>query len=449
MENIVIIGAGLVGSLLSIYLAKAGYQVTIYERNSDPRLRERHSNIGQSVNITLCERGFQSLKDVGIDEIVRRHTIPLYNRAIHTSNNGSIFQPYGNKGEALYTIRRETLINLLLDRVRSQENIQIYFDQRCLDVNLQTAELTLESLETGKTYKVCSDRIIAADGAYSNVRSVMQKQKRFNYSQEYNQQGYREIIIPAGTNGEWQLPKNALHIWPRDNFLLLGFPNLDGTFTLSLHLPFEGVVSHEAIDSPQKLAELFTSNFPDVWSLIATNYGSYFDRSPQTMVTVKCFPWTYGDKVALIGDACHAIFPYYGQGTNAGFEDCRILMQCLERHRGNWQKIFQEYETIRKLDMDIIADLCCQHLDTLSEKLNNSQFLLRQKIERLLQKFCPDYFSLYHNISFTSMSYSQAVSLESKYQSLIEQLTTSIKTQLSESELEQQLRKKLEHFQIV
>lgn len=448
MENIVIIGAGLVGSLLSIYLAKAGFKVSIYERFGDPRSRKPKGGLNPSVNITLCERGFKALEEVGIDRIVRQQTIPLYSRAIHTLEDGTIFQPYGNNQEALYTIRRETLIDLLLDCAQTQDNITIHFNQKCLNVDLQTAELTLESLITGKIQTVRGDRLFAADGAYSTVRTAMQKQKRFDYSQAYSPQGYKEIILPASKNGEWQLPKNALHIWPRDRFLLLGFPNLNGTFTLSLHMPFEGAISHKAIDTPQKLAALFTANFPDMRSSIEQNCDRYFEAQPQTMVTVKCFPWTYRDKIALIGDACHAIFPYYGQGINAGFEDCRILMQCLKRYRGDWLKIFQEYEIIRKLDMDLIADLCSQHLNTLSTKLNDSQFLLRQKIERLLTKFCPDYFSLYHNITFTSMSYSEAVALESKYRTLIEQLAKSIKVRTSETEIEQMLSQRLEQIEV-
>lgn len=448
MENIVIIGAGLVGSLLSIYLAKAGFQVSIYERHSDPRLLKSKEGLNPSVNITLCERGFQALKEVGIDRVVRQQTIPLYSRAIHTLDEGTIFQPYGNNREALYTIRRETLIDLLLDCTETQENITIHFNQKCLDVNLETPKLTLESSTTGKIKTVECDRIFAADGAYSTVRTAMQKQKRFDYSQEYSPQGYKEIILPTGENGEWQLPKNALHIWPRDNFLLLAFPNLDGTFTLSLHMPFEGAVSHREIDSPAKLAALFTANFPDLWSSIEHNCDRYFRDPPQTMVTVKCFPWTYKDKVALIGDACHAIFPYHGQGINAGFEDCRILMQCLSEYRGDWQKTFRQYELIRKSDMDVIADLCRRHLDTLSSKLNDSQFLLRQEIERLLTKFCPDYFSLYHNITFTSMSYSKAVSLERKYRIPIERLTKTIQVRASESEIERMLSHRLEEFKV-
>ena len=452
MEEIIIVGAGPVGSLLSVYLARAGFKVSIYEKNSDPRLLSKDSRAGQSVNITLCDRGFRALLGVGIDEIVRQSSIPLYKRIIHTLGGELIDQPYGNNQEALYAIERKYLINLLLDLVESQENINLYFNQKCLDVNLETVTLKFQNLTTDKVSEVQADRLFAADGAYSTVRMAMQKQKHFNYSQEYNEQGYKEILLPATPEGNWRIEKNALHIWPRQNFVLLGFPNITGSFTLSLHMPFQGEVSHESIKSTAELEDCFQTYFPDILTFVQDNLKDYFTRPTQTMITIKCFPWTYKDKVALIGDSCHAILPYYGQGTNAGFEDCWVLMECIAKYPGDWLKIFQQYETLRKSNMDVIAELCSKHLDTLRRKVDDSKFLLRNEIERKLQKLHPQYASLYHNISFTCMPYSQAIMLEQKYRSLIEKLVEKLdgfKGKVDELEKEVLISQTLRSFETV
>ena len=422
MEKITIIGAGPVGSLLSIYLARTGFQVFLYEKNGDPRRADANVKLGQSVNITLCHRGFRALDAVGIGDRVRHYTIPLYGRVIHHLSGESIYQPYGSNREALYAIERKYLMGILLDTAESYDNIQIAFNQKCVDVDLPTATLRLEDIATGETSVVAANRIIATDGAYSTIRMVMQKQRRFNYSQEYNQQGYKEILLPADCPVEWAAAKNALHIWPRSDFLLFGFPNITGSYTLSLHMPFEGQISHRSIQTPLALNTLLSTYFPDVWPFVQNRLAGYFDKPTQTMVTIRCSPWGYQDKVALLGDSCHAIYPYYGQGTNAGFEDCWILLRCIEQYAGNWSQIFQKFEQTRKVDMDVMADLCCEHLTLLSDRLNNPKYLLRSKVERAIQQVHPDYTSLYHNIAFTSMRYSQALKLEQENQDLIDRI---------------------------
>lgn len=422
MEKIVIVGAGLVGSLLSIYMARAGYSVYVYDKNPDPRQTVPGSAAGQSVNITLCQRGFQALEAVDLSEEIRRFCIPLYQRVIHSLDNGLIFQPYGNRNEALFSIERKYLLPILLEAASSYENIHLFFNQKCLDVDLKEPTLKLENLESGEISTVQGDRLFAADGAYSTIRMAMLKQKHFNYSQEYNGHGYKEIYLDAKPDGTWRIEKNGLHIWPRTNFMLLGFPNIDGSFTLSLHLPFHGAISHESIQTHDDLRILFETYFPDIWPFIKNDVGGYFNRPPQTMITVKCFPWTYEDKVALIGDSCHAIFPYYGQGTNAGFEDCQVLLECIKKQPNNWLGVFQEYELLRKANMDVISELCVEHLHVLSQKLNDSRFILKSRIERKIQELYPEHASLYHNISFTCMPYTKAVSVERDFHRVVERL---------------------------
>jgi kynurenine 3-monooxygenase len=420
MENIIVVGAGLVGSLLSVYLARAGFKVSVYERNPDPRTVNLQSD--RSINITLCERGLQSLSAVGAAEAVLEFCIPVYGRVIHDRHGESTYQPYGNNQEALYSIERKDLNLVLLNFAEGHENIDFYFNHKCIDVHLPTAKLKLQNLKTGETNQIQADRILATDGAHSAVRQKMQRLKRFNYSQEYCDQGYKEIIIPADARGSWPLEKNAIHVWPRDNFMLIGFPNLDKSFTLSLHLPYEGEISHESITSLDALQNLFETYFPDLLPLVESNFTDYFIKPVEAMITTKCFPWTYQDKVALLGDSCHAIFPSLGQGANAGFEDCRIFAECIEKHSGDWHQILNEYERLQKSNMDVLADLCFEHFTILKKMLGDPQFLQRKKIERKLQELAPEFASLYYNISFTCMPYAEALSIEKTYQTLINKI---------------------------
>jgi kynurenine 3-monooxygenase len=420
MNNTIIVGAGLVGSLLSVYLARAGFKVSVYERFGDPLQGESRS--GRSVNITLSTRGFQALDAVGLGDTVRQFCVPAYGRVIHSQDGRTTYQPYGNHQEALYSIRRDDLSKILLDFARSQESIEFYFNHKCLDLDLPTGTLTLQDVVTDRIERIQAEKIFAADGAYSAVRQKMQRLKGFNYSQEYFDQGYKEIVIPPDSQGNWPLDRNALHIWPRDRFMLIGFPNLDKSFTLSLHLPYQGEISHESIDSPQAIENLFKTYFPDIWESVRSNLANYFASPVETMVTIKCFPWSYQDKVALIGDACHAILPSYGQGANAGFEDCQLLARCIQQHLDNWQDAFKAYETARKPDMDAIAHLCVEHFTVLHDAVGNAEFQERNKLERQLQILYPDYAPIYYNIAFTDMSYRKAWEIERSYRNIIDEM---------------------------
>lgn len=436
MESTIIVGAGLVGSLLSVYLSRANFKVSIFERNLDPR--QVNVKAGKSINITLCERGFQALDDVGVGNIVRKLCIPLYGRIIHSKDGQCTYQPYGNNQEAIYAIGREDLSRVLLDFSEKHKNIDFYFQQKCIGMNLKTATLEFQELNTGAISQVQAQRIFAADGAYSAIRQKMQRLKRFNYSQEYLEQGYKEIIIPASTEGNWLLEKNAIHIWPRGNFMLIGFPNLDGSFSLSLHLPYVGKISHESIKTHENIQQLFETYFSDVLPLVKSYLRDYCMKPIGDLITVKCFPWTYQDKAALIGDACHSIFPYYGQGANAGFEDCQILIKCMERHPGDWPTIFQEYESLRKPNTDAIAHLCSEHFRILRKLVGDPEFLLRKKIERKIQKMYPEFSSLYYNITFTCMPYAEALRIEQKNRLIIDKILESddIDTKLDTPEVE-------------
>lgn len=435
MENISIVGAGLVGSLLSVYLARAGFKVSVYDRNRDPRGIQMLSD--RSINITLCERGFKALDAVGAGDLARKFCIPVYGRIMHSQDGTLTHQPYGNNQEAIYSIARQDLNHTLLDFAQSHANIDFYFNEKCTNVDLSTATLNFQNLVTKKVREVKADCILGADGAFSVVRRQMQRLKRFDYSQQYWTQGYKEIILPPQDDGSWALEKNSIHIWPRDDFMLIGFPNLDQSFTLSLHLPYEGEISHESIKSYADLQALFETYFPDIWSQVQPGLSNYFEKPVESMVTIKCFPWIYEDKVALIGDAAHAIFPSYGQGANAGFEDCQIFAQCLEKYSGDWQQVLSEYQKLRKLNADAIADLCYEHFIVLGKMVGDPQFLLRKEIERKIQQQFPESASLYYNISFTCMPYSEAQRIDKKYQAMINKMAKvdNIEEQLKNSRL--------------
>ena len=419
MEHIAIVGAGLVGNLLAIYLARAGYPVTLFERSPDPRCSPPKTD--RSVSITVAVRGFCALDPVGLGDIVRQHAIPIYGRIIHDEAGACTYQPYGANCEANQAIRRRDLQRILLDAVTAQPNVTVHFDAACTGLDLATHTLYMRRAD-GSVQKIQPDRIIAADGAFSTVRYQLQRQKRFNYAQQFLTHGYREITLPATQEGMPPFERNAFHIWPRTNLVLYGFANLDGTFTLSLVMPHEGPISDATINNPAALQQLCADYFPDVLPLLDPVLATSFENPFESMVTIKCFPWIYQERIALIGDACHAILPFYGQGANAGFEDCTVLMAALASHNGDWGAALHHYQTVRKPDTDTIADLCTEHFIEIMERVSDPAFQRRKAIERALTTQLPNHTSLYHNISFTNMRYTEAVQTEERYRQLVDRL---------------------------
>lgn len=420
MAHLVIVGAGLVGSMLALYLARAGYQVSVYERLPDPRLVVPRSD--RSVNITVAARGFCALDNIGVGDLVRQKAIPIYGRMIHDEQGNCTYQPYGSNREANQAIRRHDLHQILLQAADAYPNVTFNFNVTCTDLDLATNTLRFRHNNDEKMIQVQAERIFAADGAFSTVRYLLQRQKRFDYLQQFLSHGYREIILPANHDGTPPFDRNAFHIWPRANIVLYGFANLDGTFTLSLVMPHEGDISNETVNNPQALRQLFASHFPDVMPRLEQFWAEIFANPFEAMVTIKCFPWVYQDRIVLIGDACHAILPFYGQGANAGFEDCTILMDMLAAHNGDWKAALHQYQTIRKPDTDTIADLCTEQFIEIMERVREPNFQRRKLIERMVTAHMPEYTSLYHNISFTNMRYTQAVQLENQHRRLIDQL---------------------------
>jgi kynurenine 3-monooxygenase len=265
--------------------------------------------------------------------------------------------------------------------------------------------------------------IFGADGAYSAVRRQMQKKTRLNFSQQYWSQGYKELQVPASVNQKWTSEKNVIHIWPRGNYMLLGFPNLDGSFTCSLHLPFEGPLSFESIKTEADLRALFNDSFPDAVSLMPGLVDDFFTHPANSMITIKCAPWSYQNKVALIGDSAHSIFPSYGQGANAGFEDCGTLYDCMEKYGDDWCRVLNEFEKQRHPNTDAIADLCIEHFRELRDHVGTPTFLLKKEIERKLNEAYPEkYLDLYSMISFTQMPYTEALRVDREQRAIVDRI---------------------------
>jgi kynurenine 3-monooxygenase len=395
--------------------------VEVFDRNPD--LRDSAQLSGKAINLTLCDRGFKALDEVGVGDHIRSISVPCYGRFVHPPEGPLAYQPYGNKREAIYSILRGDLGKALLNFAEQEPNVRFHFNEKCVGLELSPLRVEFQNSQTGETSWYTASRVFGADGTFSAVRTLLQRQRRFNYSQEFLDQGYKELLVPAAAEAEWIREKEVLHMWPRGKYMLLGFPNMDGSFTCSLHMPFEGHPSFSSIKTATDLRQFFETSFPDVVPHVPNLAEDYFSHGPNPMVTVKCSPWTFDGKVALIGDAAHVLFPYYGQGANAGFEDCSVLSQCLEKHGEDWHEAFGEYERLRKPNMDAIADMCVQHYIEIRDELADPTFLLRKAIERKVNQLYPErYLPLYSMIAFSDMPYAEALRIDREQRTLIDRL---------------------------
>lgn len=407
-KDITIIGAGLVGSLLSIYLSKRGYKVSIYERRGD--MRKETMSAGRSINLAMSDRGLLALEKVGLAEEIKKISIPMHGRYIHNADGSSAFQPYGKEGQYINSVSRGTLNMKLMD-LAEQQGVKIFFHKKCNTVNWKDNTITFEDLNF-KLETLNFKLLFGADGAFSAARLQHQLQHdKFNYSQYYIDCGYKELTIPPTAAGEFALEVNALHIWPRKNYMLIALPNLDKTFTCTLFFPFEGAASFEKLTTPAAVKEFFEKTFPDAVPLMPDYINEFFTNPTSSLVTVKCFPWVREDKFALIGDAAHAIVPFFGQGMNCGFEDCRVLDELIDKHTENWEDILSEYQLLRKPDGDAIADLAIANFTEMREKTADPKFLLQKKIEaRLHEKYPDKWIPAYSQVTFSPhIRYSDAL----------------------------------------
>ena len=409
MKNATIVGSGLVGSLWAVYLAKSGYKVTIFERRPD--MRNAKISAGKSINLATSYRGWKALKEVGIEQEIKQIAIPMFGRTLHDLEGCEAYQPYGIHGQAIYSVSRGEINCKLMDIAEKQGNVKIVFDTDCVGADLELGIVKLKNNLTGEVFEVKSDVVFGTDGAFSALRySAMQKLDRFSYSQNYIPDGYREILLPANADGSFKLEKNTLHIWPRGRFMLIALPNFDGSFTCTLFMPFEG---HEHcfnnLTSKEKVQNFFKMVFPDFYTMMPNVADAWEDHPLSSLAIIRCFPWTNG-KVALMGDAAHATVPFFGQGMNAGFEDCSVMNTLMHKYNHDWPTIFKEYEQMRKPNGDAVQDLSLLNYIVMRDKVSDPAYQLQQKIERRISELYPgDYFPMYSMVSFSDIEYHVAL----------------------------------------
>ena len=407
-QKIAVVGSGLVGTLLAIYLKKLGHTVHVYDRSPDIRNVEFS---GRSINLVMSNRGWKTLEDIGLDEEIRSIGIPVDKRGIHLQDGSYVTQNYGKEGEAIFSLSRGILNRKMID-LAEKSGVEFFFNQKIWDVTLATATLHVGETERGEWTEIKFDKVFGADGAFSRIRHKMQRQSMFNYSQEFMKIGYKELHIPANPDGSHKIDKNSLHIWPRGEFMLMGLSNLDGSFTCTLFMPFEGENSFEQLQDEKSLVDFFATYFPDTAAVIPNLVEDFFKNPTSYLVKMKCYPWTYKDKVALIGDAAHAIVPFYGQGMNAGFEDITILNDLIAQYGNDWQTIFTEYEKSRKPNADAIAELAERNFNEMSAKTADENFLLQKKIEKWFSDKHPEkWMPLYSRVTFSLQPYSEALAI--------------------------------------
>jgi kynurenine 3-monooxygenase len=445
-KSVTIVGAGLVGSLLSIYLAKKGYKITIFERRPD--MRKANLYAGRSINLALSDRGWRGLEGVGIADEIKKIAIPMYGRFIHHKDSSTAYQPYGKEKEAIYSVSRAEINMRLMDLAEQQPNVKFHFDERCASVDRSKLKVSFENNTTKKISEIESDLLFGADGAFAASRLSMQLQSdRFEYKQHYIEAGYKELIIPPGENGKFLMEKNALHIWPRGSFMMIALPNPDGNFTCTLFLPFEGEKSFANLKTREAVKAFFDTEFVDAVPLMPTLIDDFMNNPTSSLVTVKCFPWVFDNKIALIGDAAHAIVPFYGQGMNCCFEDCVVLNDLIEKHHENWDAILPEYQTLRKPDGDAIADLAIANFVEMRDKTADQKFLLQKKIEaRFSEKYPDKWIPLYTMVTFSpKIRYSRALSEGEKQQVIMDKIMAmpNIENNWDSIEVEAEILKQL------
>jgi len=400
-QKVIIIGAGLSGSLLAIYLARSGVLADVYESSGDMRLIE--TSAGRSINLALSNRGIAALKEIGLDEYMLAEAVPMHGRMIHAVDGPTKLLPYsGRQGEYINSISRSGLNIALMNEAERYAGVKFYFNEKCVGFDCKTGEAILENAETGERKIIKGDTLIATDGAGSKVRDAMLHGgvPRFNFSQQWLEHGYKELHIPPGDDGDFLMEKNALHIWARRAFMMIALPNFDGSFTCTLFLAHAGKNSFEQLTDEKSLLEFFKVNFADAIPLMPTLAEDFFANPIGNLGTIKCFPWNVGGKSLLLGDSAHAVVPFYGQGMNASFEDCRVLNSLIEQHGTNWEMVFAEYGNLRKENTDAIAQMAEENFYEMRDAVADPIFVRKRELETKLEQTFPDYFSKYSMVTF-------------------------------------------------
>ncbi len=409
MAKFVLIGSGLAGGLLAAYLGRRGYDVDLYERRADPR----EGNIvgGRSINLAVSTRGIHALEQIGIADEVLRHAIPMRGRMIHDKSGDLHFSPYDvDPKKCINSIGRAALNTTVIEAAQRYPNVRVHFNHRCTDVDLTEPVAHVLDTKTNTTSAVRTDAVIGVDGAFSAVRQSMQlKIDNFQYDESYLAHGYKELTVPPGPDGSWRMEKNALHIWPRKSFMMIALPNPDGSFTCTLFWEFEGPRSFATTKTDDEVCDFFREEFPDAVPLMPNLLEDFKTNPTGSLVTIRCAPWFYRDKVCLVGDAAHAVVPFYGQGMNAAFEDCVVLDECLAGFPEDRQRAFAEYFQRRKVNADALADLALENFIEMRDKTASRAFRAKKKLDHFLEAALPGiYLPLYTMVTFTRIPYGDA-----------------------------------------
>jgi len=425
-KNVVITGAGLVGSLWACFMAKRGHQVHVFERRGD--MRKETMSAGKSINLAMSTRGWNALKKIGMDEELKQIAIPMHGRIIHQEDGTTDFQAYGKEGQYIYSISRGELNKALMNKADENEHINFHFNHKCTNVDFKNNVVHVQGEHDTGSFN--ADLIFGTDGAFSKVRYQMQKTPLFNYQQQYLEHGYKELSIPANDDGTHKLDKNALHIWPRESFMLIALPNLDGSFTVTLFLQFKGETSFENLNTNEEILAFFKKYFPTALEHMPTLLEDFQENPTASLVTVKCSPWHYKN-ACLMGDAAHAVVPFYGQGMNAGFEDCFVLDELIDEHQSDdWETVFEEYSSKHAPNGHAIADLALRHFIEMRDDTADDEFLMRKKLElHLMENYPGKYHSQYQMVTFSNTPYAEALKIGDKQTAFAEKLLQKFPTE--------------------
>lgn len=412
-DKILIVGAGLCGTLLALRMAQRGYNVELREKRSD--IRAAAFVGGRSINLALSDRGLKALRSAGMEDQILKTCIPMHGRMIHSLDGTLRLSKYsGRENEYINSVSRGGLNVALLEKADAFDNLTVKFDSSCTHVDLETATAHFKN-QDGTEETIVADVVIGTDGAGSAVRRSMMSRTTdllFNYSQDFLRTGYKELEIPPAENGDFRIEKNALHIWPRGHFMMIALPNLDGSFTVTMFHPYEGEAGFNNLNTPEKVRAFFEKYYPDSLEHLPNLVETYFENPVGTLGTIKCYPWQAFGKVAIMGDAAHAVVPFYGQGMNASFEDVRVFDEILEQYEGDWSTILEKFQEARVENGNAIGDLAKQNEYEMREKVADPIFIKKRGLEMRLEQEYPQYYSKYSLVTFNEdMPYAEAMRL--------------------------------------
>lgn len=422
--RVAIVGGGLAGSLLALALAKKGVGVDVYERRPDPRKAGEAG--GRSINLGLSKRGIQALAEVGLLDEVMPLSVVMRGRVIHSPDGETRFQPYGkNGGEVLHSIDRNELNGLLLDHAERHPQVQLHFEHRLTGIDKQRRELEIES---GSERRLERPRwVVGADGAFSRARQEMQRGERADYHQEYLEWGYKELTLAAKPDGGSAIDLTALHVWPRMHCVFVSHPNRDGSHTLTLFLPHDGPDSFATTQTDEDVKALFAKYFPDLLPLLPDLLEQWRTHPTGSLITTRTAPWSRQDWIVLVGDACHAVYPFYGQGMNSAFEDCSALMEALTRNGEDRATAFAEFEQTRRPHTDTLAELSKANFIELKQKVQSPWFVARKRLDVALNRLFPgSWLPLYTMIAHTTIPYGDALARSQRQEKLLVGMTVGL-----------------------